>query len=107
MTPRALAFLQSLKEVEAGAQEATISTRQRGEDAIQDEAMTCPGKSHCLRKSSCNFVSSTAPRLIVGALLRLSLIGEERMIEKYGKRYDMYTGMSCRGFGGEYLGSRN
>ena len=107
MTPRALAFPQFLKEVEEGAQEAMTLNRQRGADGIPAEGTTCHGKSHCLRKWSCNSASSMAPLPIVGAL-RLSLLTEGgMMIESYGKRYGGSTGMSCRVYGGESLGSRN
>lgn len=107
MTPQALAFLQSLKEVEAGAQEAMTLNHQRDADDIRGEDMICHGKSHCLPKWSSNSASFTAPRRIVGALLLLLLIGGGTMIESYGRRYGIYTGMNSRGFGGGFLGSKD
>ena len=107
MTPQALGSPQSLKQVEAGAQQAMTLNPQRGADGIQAEGTTCREKSHCLRKWSSNSASSMAPRPIVGAQLLWSLTEEGMMIENFGKRYGMYTEMSCRAFGGESLGSRS
>ena len=107
MTPQALAFLQSLKEVGADAQEAMNLDHQRGADGIQDEDMTCRRRSHCLRKWNYNSASSMAPPPIVGVLLLLSLIEGGMMIESYGRIYGIYTGMSCRGSGEEFLDLRS
>ena len=86
MTPRALAYPQCPKEVEADDPEAMTSDHQRGGDGIQAEDTTCLKKSNCLQKWSYNSASSVVPRRIVGALQLLPLTEREMTIGSYGKR---------------------
>lgn len=107
MIPPAFTLLRPLKQVEAGAQKMTTTIPRRDAGAILAEDTTCHAKNHCLPKSNCNSASFMALPHIVGAPLLSSLIGGGMMTESCGKRFGMYTGPSCREFGGGFWASEN